>query len=141
MLLPAMTKKGILQINDGFFIPYRRFPMISRGSSVLRLATLFHEGAHSEVFGSDGTFRPEFTHVPCPDNGDPCDGIFHGTYGIQLTFIAFAAHACDECSAHERDTLKRVVEIYSEQIRIPEPEEGEQNPVSVLLKLNRGIQP
>jgi len=100
---------GVIKLGHGLFIP-EELPNEenekAKSNSYNRLATLFHEGRHSDGHG-DGL---AFAHVVCPEEHDmrglfACDAISNGPYAIGALMLEEFIKKCTHCTKDEKMML------------------------------------
>jgi hypothetical protein len=100
-------RSGIIRLGPSFFRHYHiPFPRVN---TRIRLATLAHEGKHS-----DGI---DFLHVKCPKDHSiadqfACDSITNGSYSIGAQFLKSTLNGCSECNPMEKEMIRLVISDY-----------------------------
>jgi hypothetical protein len=126
-LIPISTPRvNIFQIGEGLF-DANSIPTVELGAysnSLLRMATYFHEGRHSDGNGANAGFP----HSSCPSGKYAgkfaCENNINGPYAIQTIFLRLASQTCTDCNSTEIAGLELSVADYaSRQIgyQLPDP--------------------
>lgn len=115
-------RSGLIRIGSGLFNPSMN-PSAdpeAMANSVSRLASIFHEGRHSDGNGKSLGFQ----HVACPA-GHPlaerssCDSSRNGAYTVDAEINRLLLIQCTQCSTAEKDVIRaQIADSYSRVIQV-----------------------
>jgi hypothetical protein len=121
-------RAGIIREGKGLMVDWPDTGDITdAANTVLRLATLFHEGRHSD--GHDASLC--FSHVKCPkghvlEDSYACDNNKNGPYTIGAQFVKAYMDSCTDCSTKFKNEFK--LEIADNLGRVISTDEWDDTP-------------